>query len=200
MKKKTILLGVAILVIGLVIMPNTVSMFKNQHTWQDKTTIVCTSCHADIGTEISSATSHHTIANLPGVSNVNQACKYCHQAAFGNDTGSHGNWSWESSQQTVHAAFSVECLDCHGGSTTNDDPNAPNMSVEFNATSIEAHKPLYTNATQSSLMEGANEACIACHTGINIQDGGYFIYNYGMNITANETTGSWIVTFSVYNP
>ncbi|UCH88602.1 MAG: hypothetical protein JSV49_10160 [Thermoplasmata archaeon] len=200
MKKKILLLGVAILVIGLVIMPNTISMFKNQHTWQDTNTIVCTSCHADIKAEIESGSNYHHDASALGVSDTEAACKYCHQTQFGNDTGTHGNWSWESSKGTVHAAFSVECLDCHGGSTLNDDPSATNISNEFNATSIEAHKPLYNNATTSSLMEGANEACIACHTGITIQDGGYFVYNYGLNITANQTTGTWIVTFSIYNP
>lgn len=200
MKKKTLLLGVAILVIGLVIMPNTVSMFKNQHTWQQNSTIVCTSCHADIKAELESSNNYHHDATSLGVANTEAACKYCHQTQFGNDTGNHGDWAWETTQRTVHAAFSVECLDCHGGSAADDDPNAPDMAVEFNATSIEAHKPLYTNATQSNLMEGANEACIACHTGITIQDGGYFIYNSALNITANETSGSWVVSFSVYNP
>jgi hypothetical protein len=200
MKKKTVLLGVAVLVIGLIIMPNTISMFKNQHTWQQTSQIVCTSCHADIKAELESSSNYHHNATLLGVATTEDACKYCHQTEFGNDTGSHGNWSWESSQSAVHAAFSVECLDCHGGSAVNDDPAAVDIADEFNATSIEAHKPLYDNASASNILEGANEACIACHTGINIQDGGYFIYNYGLNITANETSGSWIVTFSVYNP
>jgi hypothetical protein len=200
MKRKTILLGVAILVIGLLILPQTMSLFKNQHTWQQTSAIICTSCHADIKAEIESPNNYHHNATLLGVGDTEAACKYCHQTQYGNDTGTHGNWSWETSQNSVHAAFSVECLDCHGNSTSSDDPNAVDVADEFNATSIEAHKPLYDEAVSDNMMEGANEACIACHTGITIQDGGYFVYNYGMNITANETTGSWVVTLSIYNP
>jgi hypothetical protein len=198
MNKKIVLLGVAILVIGLVVMPNTISMFQNQHTWQETSNIVCTSCHADIQAELESASNYHHNASALGVANTEAACKYCHQTQYGNDTGTHGNWSWETSQGSVHAAFSVECLDCHGNSVTNDDPNAVNISTEFNATSIEAHKPLYDNATASNILEGANEACIACHTGISL--GATFYYNAGMNITADERSGGWVVTFALYNP
>jgi len=199
MKKKTLLLGVAILVIGLIVMPNTISMFKNQHTWQQTSSIVCTSCHADIAAEIEGSSNYHHDASALGVANTEAACKYCHQTQFGDDYGAHGNWTNETGKDKVHAAFSVECLDCHGGSATSDDPNALDVAIDFmNSTSVEAHKPLYTEAISSTLMEGANEACIACHTGIQLN--ATFVYNYQMNITANETTGNWVVTFGLYNP
>jgi hypothetical protein len=198
LKNRTILLGVAVLTIGFLVMPSTVSMFTGQHQWQDKWSIQCTRCHADIQTELESASNnHHKAADL-GVADTDAACRYCHQTEF----GSPGAWDdVNGTPGTAHAAINVECLDCHG--STDQDTNIPSadeVDTEFGAT--EAHQELYDNATASSFMAGANEACVACHTLVTIQDGGYFIFNKQMNITADETvwSGGWVVTFDVYNP
>ncbi|UCH88193.1 MAG: hypothetical protein JSV49_07970 [Thermoplasmata archaeon] len=198
--KKVIILGFAVLVVGLLVMPNTVAMFKNQHTFQQTEDVKCTSCHDDIRMNLESSENYHHDAASLGVSDTEEVCKYCHQTQFGDDYGSTGNWSGESGASRVHGAFTVECLDCHGGSNLNDDPNAVDIINEFNSSSIEAHLPLYTSAVSSDLMEGANEACIACHTGISIQNKGYFVVNKGMNLTAEHNNEYWVITFTLYNP
>lgn len=197
---KVILLLIAVIFIGLVFLPNAVSTFKNEHTWQQSDNIVCTSCHADITTALESSDNYHHNSKSLGVGSTEEACKYCHQTQFGDDFGSYGDWSRESSSGRVHSAFTVECLDCHGGSIQNDDLNAVDIIDDFNTTSNEAHLPLYKSAQISTLMEGANEACISCHTGIAIQDGGFFVVNTGLNFTAEKIQDTWSVTFGIYNP
>ena len=99
--------------------------------------------------------------------------------------------------QEAHAASTVECMDCHDGAGDKgtlhwldreyvgrcEDCHHGNYAADFIAAggfnltpyssdtgTKAAHKKFVLDAMNESLMEGANEACIACHTriGVNI--------------------------------
>ena len=221
-RKSTVLLGVAIVAIGLFIIPSTMSMFVGQHRWYSVRTIddqydMCQRCHvAEVG-EWSANTGAHAAYQTanPGI-----GC-FCHQinesslSEWGFNTSridSHGfeifnesgtingsadTWTWRNTT-TPHAAITIGCEDCHYNATaqlSNDHSAHRQFFVAANAT---------TGGTN-------NTACLACHTmvGLNITMervwGGLDIYanhtNYTttgwelditINQTARTTDSTWI--------
>jgi len=149
MKNKTIALVVAVLAIGLFVMPSVLSLFAGQHTFVDYEATNCVKCHKAEGEELAASTYHHNIGGtLPSVwgNTANDACKACHDKA-NTIPGEEG-----------HAAVTLPCVYCH-----------PTVVGELNKT-YEAHTEFAEAAINGTLHEGANEACIACHThtGVNI--------------------------------
>ena len=165
MKQKFILLGVAIVAIGLMIMPYSVQEYvsgthdwaydgidaadNNNSTW---TAAQCNKCHSTWnGTATSSAATYHQ----------NKTCDYCH---FGTPAPSTNTAIFVAGN--THTTFNIpSCIQsgCH-----------PNVAVEFANTS-ELHYEFYQEANgtlgdgnDSSDVFGKagtpNEACIACHT------------------------------------
>ena len=110
-----------------------------------------------------------------------------------NSTQDSWNWtngtSWRS-ENTPHAAITIECVDCHY-----------NASVQLNNTN-EAHKSFYLQAKNTTLNPygSNNTACMACHTmvGLNITmtriRSGIILnathnadYTWTLNVTTNTT-------------
>jgi hypothetical protein len=147
MELRHIFLIAAILMIGIVAMPQIYSFFSGQHSFYDRGTSECLKCHGDIRHELDSS-AHH-----PGFT-----CENCHIS----DTDSnltHGN------------VVSPECMDCHGnppGVVIDANGNmlvAPTAKIfSDKAPNEESHSPFVESAKSSSFMKGENEACIACHT------------------------------------
>ena len=191
MRKRTILLGVAILVIGLFLLPQATSKFTGQHDWVDKDTIACTDCHVETDNELGSS-DHHASVGGGG----DDACRYCHQADFTAGLDGRQSWGAYTASDQVHAAMTVECLDCHGTDSEASDPSALswNIDQELQETT-EAHNAMLEDATQVSILLKANEACIACHT--NVQKDVTFLEFTSFDITADvvSTPGTWTVTY-----
>jgi hypothetical protein len=107
--KEMALLVIAVAAIGIFALPSTVSLFAGQHTWYDLgakgNDVPCEKCHADIADELGISGPHK-----------NMSCWYCHRT--GNLTGytyASGDGTASTPGQEVHAASTVECMECHEG-------------------------------------------------------------------------------------
>jgi len=144
---KTLVLVAAVLAVGLFVMPSALSLFAGQHTFVSGATVDCAKCHGAEASELTAGGPHGGANPMP--------CENCHQSlAAGYDN------------QTEHAAISPQCIVCHGAYSAN---AGGNVTKEL-LSDAEAHMEFYQGADEAGLEQGANEACIACHTmiGTNI--------------------------------
>ncbi len=188
MTNKIVILGIAILAVGLIALPETLALFADQHTWypinQNDPTgqygVPCMKCHVDVQQQIDSA------AN--GV-HKNTGCEECHvvsQFAKGATVGGTGN---------IHAAATPACMDCHGNAATLPGTYAYTGAPE--ATSIflgsdEGHTEFVNNASSASLLQGSNEACVGCHTHVAVD----IVWDKPTNLSFNASVsvnGVWTV-------
>ncbi len=187
MNSKILLLSIAIVSTGLFAMPTTLSLFAGQHTFDSGGQVSCQKCHQDIYNEMGGlnpygASTAHSFAGAT-------ECMGCHKT--GNVTffpafpGSNKNFYNQQVNSTgAHAAVTLECIACHNIVPT----NLTNAS--------EAHGPFYnesiTNSTLSdgknngTLLKGANEACVGCHTHTNIKI--TWRRSVGIDMVVNEST------------
>jgi len=203
--QKIVLMTVAIVAIGIFALPGTVSLFSGQHTWYDLSAagndVPCKKCHAEIGDEMVSTGAH-----------VNVKCEGCHRTDA--RVGYAGDWGGDVYPgQGAHAASTQECMTCHAPSNfthynlkqeCGDCHVLPLFTVPraggFNLTGDPddtgekaAHLQFVHDSMDEPLMEGANEACIACHTrvGVNIT----WTKKEYLEFTAFENeTGWWTLT------
>jgi len=147
-----------------------------------------------------------------------------HYEAGINRTYASGEGSGSIAGKEVHAAATIECMDCHAAycahnhqgtkepeyvgncgvgichySGTDEERRGFIAASGFGLTlrpldngSKAAHTMFVLGAINESLMEGANEACIACHTriGVNIT----WTKNEYMEFTAiDDGTGNWTI-------
>ena len=204
MKNRSVIIAIAVLCVGIMIMPYTVSLFSTQHGWVAAGDVNCLDCHTDI-VEPGAGYMHSSLG-------TGQAyCKSCHQlSTAGTSSGVTGSGGFDDE----HVAATVECLDCHEdeyGATSIDDvwwtpgdEGVANKGFINNAT--EAHTNMTGNATNSEgawatdYLSGNNEACIACHTNVTV-DVSFVITAVSLNITATENIwGNWSVDFEVNKP
>ena len=220
--KKIALLAVAIAAIGIFALPSTVSLFSGQHTWYDlsksvggasgRNNVPCEKCHAEIGDEM--------ISGDNGV-HRDLTCAMCHRTPFTGDTYARGHYYIGSGYnaptpgEEAHAASTVECMDCHGGAGdkgTNHwsdreyvgrcgkchgsyDLTAGGFGLtprDYDTGTKAAHKKFVLDAIGEPLMDGANEACLACHTriGVNIT----WTKRVHLDFNASEdAAGNWTI-------
>lgn len=195
MKNRSILLLIAVVLVGLFALPNALSLFAGQHSF-DKAGNgeMCDTCHSDVAAEMLGST-YHTFNNA-----TQEKCKVCHSSGMINSSmlplgngsyGSAANYSvgfnltdgsftygngTKMTGLVLHAAVTVECISCHYAVNFTDD----------------AHMPFYNNASSQTWLKGANEACYGCHTKVNVQMtwvrmGGYN-YSYDFNTTVGTLT------------
>lgn len=188
MGRRIILLSIAVVVVGLFALPNTLSLFAGQHTFYNGTEVDCHKCHDDIYEEMSSnsfgTSSAHTVNKL-------KDCMGCHKTGSLTNVPL-GNGTFGSMETNItanpdaHAAVTLECVACHTA-----------VHARING-SDEAHQPYYNKSLSdnSSLpaLKGANEACIGCHTHITVNI--TWRRTRGYNIDVNETTGDYVIGFS----
>ncbi len=225
------LMGIAVVAMGIFALPSTVSLFAGQHSWYDigesvggtpgANNVPCEKCHQDIGDEM---------GNDDNGVHRDLTCAMCHRTYFTGYTYARGHYTVGGGDPTAtipgqeaHAASTVECMDCHaaydppsGGSSphTYEDPeyagkcgNCHQAGYDsgfiaaggFNLTPFSfdtgynaTHRQFVLDAMDEELMEGANEACIACHTriGVNIT----WTKSAHMNFTASkDETGIWSI-------
>lgn len=166
------LLTIGLLAVMVLVMPQAMARFSGQHTFINGSNVDCTKCHPDVESELS--------GNRPHVGTV--SCRDCHigRMVAGNrkpwdeaynyvflSDGSDAAKIYENISK-FHGAALVECVWCHVNNSLNG--NVVNVLDEFNQSDTEAHRPLYframnnTGVDTSDLLQGSNEACIACHT------------------------------------
>ncbi len=200
MKNRTLLLLIAVIMVGLFALPNALSLFSGQHSFDKAGNgTICTKCHSDVAAELAGS-AYHTF------NTGNEKCKVCHSAGtmasnlipsgnrtIGNGTGASptglnlvtGTFTMANGTNvtnlSLHAAVTVECVNCHYAvSWTND-----------------AHKAFADNSSSMTWLKGANEACVGCHTKTYVnmtwaRKGGY---NYDYDFMNSTGTLSFNNTF-----
>ncbi len=114
---KLILFMILMLAVGVIILPNTVSLFHGQHIWYNISgngnNVPCKKCHADVYEEMRSVIGPHT-----GESGYVFDCQLCHRATgfTGIQYATVNESSYTSAYPGVqaHAASVVACMNCHG--------------------------------------------------------------------------------------
>jgi hypothetical protein len=196
----------AIVFMGIIALPYAASLFAGQHAWYDLepygSQVPCEKCHADVSEEIAITGAHK---DFP--------CENCHRTdadvgsyARGVDPDGGGPGSG------AHAASTEDCMICHDfecdGNYTHvyiaaadcrachpmTDPRLyPPTAGGFSLTNAPndsgikaAHKAfvLGSKGENSTLLEGANEACISCHTKMPVKIG--FTVTTEAKITVNN--------------
>ena len=208
MTNKLILIGIGIAAIGLIALPQTLALFAGQHNFYEVSRtppygVPCAKCHADVYSELSGSKVHEEVG-----------CEGCHILALTNKGAIVGG------NESIHAAGTPACLDCHDGKLTTPQwheigntssstcSGAANChagsatvlgKITFrNATSIlyganESHTEFAFNASSATLLKGANEACVGCHTHVNVN----IVWQKPTNLSFNasvSTMGVWNVT------
>ncbi len=166
MRLTILALGLAVVIV--MIMPQAVAKFTGQHQFVNGSSVNCGKCHPDIVSE------YNSDINQPHRS-INLACIDCH---IGTTDPFLGRVKWSEVYTLTgeeyykgiqfHGAALVECLWCHTNNTYI--TAGADINAEFNSSKIEAHRPLYyrtknaSGVDTSDLLQGANEACVSCHT------------------------------------
>ncbi len=205
-KKNIIILGFAIVAIGLFVIPSTMSMFVGQHQWYSVRTAddqydLCYRCHVAEVNEWKANTGAHATYN-----EIEKNGCFCHQInessldlygfdpnvleshdfelwnESGNISDDPASWEWRN-KSTPHAAIVIGCEDCHYNATAQ-------LSNEFSA-----HKAFFEAANATDYGTN-NTACMACHTmiGLNIT---MERIKSGIIVDANHTEDyNWTVSVS----
>ena len=222
-RKNIIILGFAIVAIGLFVIPSTMSMFVGQHRWYSVRTMddqydMCSRCHAAEVGEWEANTGAHAAYRAwcieESSTGVDPGC-FCHQindtqlARFGfsdevedygfevfNNTGTLNltRVSWETAWRNDTTP--------HAAITINCEDCHYNATAQLTAEGA-AHKQFYNvakNATVGSGSGSNNTACLACHTmvGLNIT---IERIESGITVWANHTNytvgNAWNVIVSI---
>lgn len=198
MNSKILLLSIAVISVGLFAMPSTLSLFSGQHSFINGSDVLCTKCHQDVYTELSTtsvSTAHRTTAL--------KDCQGCHTTGTINNVpkGDNTNISFSTNINTssAHSAITLECVSCHQAVATNLTNSAEAHSKFYLNSSYTVNSSAFlATANQTSVaLKGANTACIGCHTHavVNVT----WQRSVGYNIVANSTAGNWSLTFSANN-
>lgn len=183
---KLILVGIAIVAVGMFALPQTLALFSGQHNWydtgaadlpEDDKRVPCQKCHGDIQAELDQP-------GFPNQMHRGQSCVGCHMAA-----PIRAGKTWGGAiENDFHAAAAPMCLDCHSGWTT--DARSIQNGPE------EVHKPFVNqaNTTTNSMLKGANEACIGCHTHVAVNINWTKAYMMAFNVSEYVSTDSNGVT------
>jgi len=123
-------------------------------------TIPCMYCHSGNKSGVVSGTANHT-----GIANMD--CWSCHQVG----------WQNPNKRKAHEGRYtnSEDCRRCHANAHTGNAyyiPPAGGFNLTANASDtgkLAAHKAFVFDAIGNPDMEDANEACIACHTGIPVR-------------------------------
>lgn len=180
------LLAIAMVAIGVLVLPQTVSLFAGQHYWYNisstENDVPCGKCHADVKEELGMSNFHINFSGgTDGVADQKD-CEACHRCndsiTYAEDSGT------VTPGKQAHAASIVACMLCHqsGASSKLSEPsyagyyaggfNVTDMGVDpsYNYSNgtyhghLAAHNAFVAKAINNKTLMDSNEACVACHT------------------------------------
>ena len=206
-----ILMGIAVVAVGMFALPSTVSLFSGQHTWyaiHDSNELPCRKCHAEIFEELENSAFHkwngYKWNETPSGSPDNSACYGCHRANASITYANVGDTVTSVTPGTkAHAASTVACMLCHQFNASQavnpfegksmpgfaaggfeKPPGSPyNYTNESCTGGHAAHQGFIESAVSDTKMEDANEACIACHTHVPVKINWTHRYSLEFNCT-----------------
>ncbi|MCZ7383535.1 MAG: multiheme c-type cytochrome [Candidatus Methanoperedens sp.] len=176
MNSKIILMSVAVIAVGLFAMPSTLSLFAGQHNFVSADNVTCQKCHQDIYDNIQNSDMHKNLGdssawNSGTNDNALGKCVGCHRVSdsFTNVSGvpsaapgRQPGWFNQTPDllgfgSTHTMVVTLECTQCH-----------TDVATQFND-SKETHQPYYLEALNGTTgseipLNGANEACLGCHS------------------------------------
>lgn len=212
-KMQVLILAIAIIAIGLFILPSTLSMFVGQHTWYsvknpDDMEILCAKCHQpevdEWNQNIIAGGAHSTFeTEYP----TQSGCTICHQvnasalSDYGINVTSLSAYNFEDFTQEGLSNTS-NAIDFQGKWRSQSTPHAA-IKVDcadchYNATKQlsnpdSAHSDFYN---QSSASATDSAACIGCHTMTDMNISWYKFGGLNVNATINKTTEEWEITIT----
>ena len=187
-----VLMTVAIVAVGIIAMPSTISLFAGQHTWYNisgDNDLPCRKCHADVFAELEQSAFHKWSSSLQAGQGTgtpdNTACYGCHRANASIQYANVGTSVTDvKAGNKSHAASTVACMLCHqfnasvhvltmSGYEAGGFAQPTGSPYTYNNTTHPgghaAHQGFIQSAIDDTTMEDANEACIACHTHIPVK-------------------------------
>ena len=190
MDGKTILLFIAVIAVGMFVLPSTLALYTGQHEFVGANDVDCGKCHGSVagdgsvGGELKNGTAHETMD-----------CGACHSNTWaGVDTTANTSYDYSTGGRAHAAGIGINCIGCHSNSTyvnstmTATKDGAVNVSQELMAPA-EAHTNMDINSSQTGGINDRDLVCVACHTNVNVD-----IYNMSVstnnNITIDGGSGS----------
>ncbi len=217
---KILLLAIIMAATGLVILPNTVSLFAGQHYWYNLSgtgnDVPCEKCHADVFEELSQSTFHIHWGDTTKADR--EDCAACHRSnyaiQYANVSGSYTNYT---PGREAHAASVVACMLCHQANASEATWAPGYYAGGFNVTMMgvtssynytnatckgtyAAHNAFVAEAIKDTTLQDSNEACIACHTHVAVKINWTharsleFKIGIGKNITTEYGPHNWTIT------
>ena len=187
MDGKVLLLFIAVIAVGMFVLPSTMALYTGQHDFVDGGNVTCSKCHAAGKDQIA-------VELMNGSAHEGMDCGGCHGPA-GNlvDVTGYGGTA---ENVTGHAAgVGINCIGCHSGPspvTTTD--GAVNVSAELSL-STAAHKSLKFNTSANGGMNDKDMVCVACHTRVNVDLVNVSLTPDSGNITVEGGgDGNWMYT------
>ncbi len=172
-----LILSIAVIIIGVVILPDALLLM----TWRGPVEGEHMQAQAQTLTQGQAQGQSH-YSGKGGITAIDRVMAELRAS------GAHRNFSCQTCHHSPFANFDfhIECLDCHGhtgnisGHWTQ--PECQNCSIchwrcgnnitaykDFVSVDINGgHEALIRAAEANTQLSGANEACIACHTGVNV--------------------------------
>ena len=211
MDGKSILLMIAVIAVGMFVLPSTLALYSGSHDFLGAEEVECERCHAGAAGDQIAA----TLAN--GSAHALLTCKDCHYGIGGTVGGRfavdvEGNHTRVpnavNNDVTGHAAgITVNCVDCHSYNTTGSlntkdadgTTNYVNVSYELSQTTA-AHRMLKVNTTGSNGgLQDEDAVCIACHSRVTVSIAGSSLGTHNASvgtiyITNGTTVTDWMYT------
>lgn len=211
---KRMFLVIAVVSAIAVAMTHTVTLFSGQHSWYNLSgkgsDVPCLKCHADIGAEMNT-TGAHVSVECDGCHRTDESVGYASDIE-GNIEPGQGGHSASTEECMIchtrtaptnftHYYLGDECSDCHyySGPLPFIAPAAGGFDLTGDTGDTgekAAHLIFVQESLEDPLMEGANEACVQCHTEVSVNVS-YYIHQ-GYKIELNRECG-WEVNISCYN-
>ncbi|MCL7475771.1 MAG: hypothetical protein M8352_06985 [ANME-2 cluster archaeon] len=151
----------AVIAVGMFALPATLAYFDGQHVFVPGSQVDCGKCHAAIADEFNVVNEQ-----LSGAHSSNMVCTDCHVTVQMNGAGSSTIYQ-NPAAKAGHASTAVECMDCHDSNQISAAPQAGQYGNHDITNVTAAHYDFYAAAlanADTTLRNGANEACVACHT------------------------------------
>ncbi len=202
---KALLLAVIVAATGLVILPNTVSLFAGQHWWYNLSynrTVPCQKCHADVFEELDLSNFHIHWGDRTKADP--EDCAACHRSnlsiTYANVTGA---YTEVVPGKQAHAASVVACMLCHQINASKATWAPGFYAGGFNISGFGVSSPYnYSNATyngkwaahnafiaraiENNTFPDSTEACIACHTHVAVKITWEHKRSLEFNVTINN--------------